>query len=255
MDRRVFLASGVLLGLSGAASAQPAAPPLTTDARVALGAYRTAVEQHLDGVLRTLKTLAATSDAMSGDWPRIHPPLDVFAANLPTAAAVWFARPDGGYLTAESGRAAGGLSDRDYFPGLMAGADVMGALVISKSTGHRSVVVATPVRRHGKVIGALGASVRVRQVSELIETGARLTKDIVFYALDPKGRTVIHRNPDLMFQYPSDLGDQTLKAAVATMLSREDGQVDYDYAGSHRVAVFQRSPATGWTFVLAVARS
>jgi methyl-accepting chemotaxis protein len=254
MDRRAFVASGALLAFAGTARAQPAPAPFVTDARVALGAYRTAVDEHLQGVLRALKALAATSDARSGRWTDIRPGLAALAADLPTAAAVFFAAPDGAYSTVERGPTGLKLTDRDYFPGLMDGMDVRGSLVVSRSTGERSAVVATPVKTEEAEIGALGVSVSVRAVSDLIGRGAGLPPDLVFYALDATGRTAIHKDPALMFEFPSDLGDQTLKSAVRTMLAAPEGRVDYDFRGTHRTAVFDRSPFTGWTFVLAAVR-
>ena len=254
MDRRAFVTSGALLALAGAgtARAQPqAAAPFTTDARVALGAYRTAVDEHLQGVLRALRALAATSDARSGRWDDIRPGLAALSAGLPTAAATFFVLPSGEYDTVERGLTGLNLNDRSYFSGLMDGMDVHASLVISKSTGERAAVVATPVKTEGAVVGALGVSVSVRGVSDLVERGAGLPPDLVFYALDSSGRTAIHKDPALMFEFPSDLGDETLRSAVRTMLASPEGRVDYQFRGTRRTAVFDRSAFTGWTFVLA----
>lgn len=259
MDRRAFVASGALLAVAGAARTQAQTPaqtpaaggPLMIDGRVALGAYRSLVEEHLTGVLRALKVLAVTADGRSADWRRVETPLRTLSDDMTTAAAVWFARPDGVYYTTARGLTGETLKDRAYFAGLMAGRDVRAALVISKSTGHRSIVVAAPVKRGDAVVGAFGVSVSAQLVSELVAKGAQLPDNLVFYALDATGRTAIHKDPDRMFQFPSDLGDASLKAAVATILSRREGRVDYDFGGKHRAALFDRSDVTGWSFVLA----
>lgn len=256
LNRRTALSSGVLLALAGAASsrAQPPGAAFTTDGRVVLEACRTVVEEHLGGILRAANSVAATSDAQSGQWARMKPALAALGADTPTIAAVWFARPDGSYDTVQAGPVHETIRDRAYFPGLMAGGAVRGALVISKSTGHRSAVVAAPVMRGGQVMGAIGASVEVRRLSELVYGRAGLPADLVFYALDAQGQTALHRDPTRMFAYPSDLGDPSLKSAVATILAKDRGQVEYDFQGTHRVALFDRSPLTGWTFVLASIR-
>ena len=256
LNRRTALSSGVLLALAGAAPAraQASGVAFTTDGRVALEACRTVVEEHLGGILRAAKAVAATSDARSGQWARVKPALAELGADTPTTAAVWFARPDGAYDTVQAGLVHETIRDRAYFPGLMAGGTVRGDLVISKSTGHRAAIVATPVKRGGKVMGAIGASVDVRQLSELVYGRAGLPADLVFYALDAHGQTALHRDPARMFEHPSDLGDPSLRSAVTTILSKDKGQVDYDFQGAHRVALFDRSPFTGWTFVLASIR-
>ncbi|MDO8295059.1 MAG: hypothetical protein Q7T19_01330 [Caulobacter sp.] len=253
MDRRTFLASGALVpvaALAGGARAAPAGETFSVDGHLALNGCRALVEAHLGGVLAALKALALTSDARSGRWDRIKPALAELAGDLTTEAAVWFARPDGRYHTVEGGLSPESLGDRDYFPGLMAGRDVEGALVVSKSTGHRSIIVAAPVSRGGKVVGALGVSVRTRLVGALVEASLALPDDLVFYALDATGRTAIHKDPEKMFVFPSDLGNPGLAWAVTTMLANDAGSVDYDFEGRHRTALFVRSPATGWRFVL-----
>lgn len=255
MDRRSVLATGALLGLAGLtrARADPG-PAVTVDGKIVLEAYRALVEEHLAATLRALKALAATSDARSGGWAQIRPALAAFAAEARSAAAVWIMAADGRYHTVAGGLQPETLKDRDYFPALVAGHDVHAALVLSKSTGHRSIVVAAPVMRAGRVVAALGVSVRARLVSELVDKRAELPASLVFYALDAGGRTAIHKDPARMFEFPSDLGDPSLKAAVRTILSKPAGQVDYSFRGSRRTAVFDSSPYTGWRFVLAAVR-
>jgi methyl-accepting chemotaxis protein len=256
LNRRTALSSGALLALAGMAPARAQAPAaaLTADSHLVLSACRALVEEHLGGILRAAKAVAATSDARSGRWDRVRPALAELSADTPSAAAVWFAQPDGSYDTVQAGLIRQNLKDRAYFPGLMAGETVEDALVLSKSTGQHSIVVAAPVKRSGKVIGAIGVSVKALFVSELMDNRVGLPADLVFYALDAKGQTALHRDPARMGVYPSDLGEPSLKAAVATILSQEKGRVEYDFEGKRRIALFDRSPFTGWTFVLASIR-
>lgn len=256
MKRRDFLVAGSAIAVVGAYAGPLEAKKdgFTTDGRVALNAYRGLVEEHLAGVLHALKALAATSDAQSGEWERIKPALTELAEDVSTEAAFWFAKPDGGYHATAGDLGEGNLKDRSYFTGLMAGKPVEGSAVISKSTGHRSVIVAAPVKKDGAVVAALGASLRARLISELVGKRTALPDGLVFYALDANGQAVIHKDPDLMFQYPSDIGDASLKAAVAKILSTDEGIVEYTFRGTNRTALFDKSDATGWHFVLAQVR-
>jgi methyl-accepting chemotaxis protein len=131
----------------------------SSDARPTLNAYAALVEQHLSSVLTGLAAVASTEEAASGQWDRIAGPLSEVSRRAPAIAAAWFARPDGSYYKVDQGLTDRNLSDRTYFPGLIAGSDVFGEVVISKSTGKRSAVVAVPVRAEGRVVGAVGASV------------------------------------------------------------------------------------------------
>jgi len=250
----IVIAAMLALGLAPLAASSQPAPPIeqgfSLDARVALNAYQALVEQELAGELVGLKVLAATEEARSGRWARIKGPLTAYSKGEPDAAAVFFARPDGSYFSVEKGLTGESLRDRDYFPGLMAGHDVEGVLVVSKSTGKKSVIVATPIWANGRVIGAFGVSTSVEKLAAQVDRQLGLPKDVVFYALDGQGRTALHRDSTLMFEFPSEMGSETLTDAVREMLSKPDGVVSYEFRGARKTVVFQASKATGWVFAL-----
>jgi hypothetical protein len=253
MMRKAWLAAVLLCSAPTPLSVEAAGgtdQDFVLDARVTLDAFRATVEARLEAVVAATRVVAATEEARSGDWARVRVPLAVLATNARDSAAVWFARPDGSYFTVEKGPAGESLRDRAYFPDLLAGRDVVGALVISRSTGKRSLIVASPVFVHGKVTGAVGVSLDAARLATSLDAAIRFPKDVVFYALDDQGRTALHRAGELVFVFPSDVGSPTLSDAVKTMLSKPEGVVEYVYSGSDRTAVFERSELTGWVFVL-----
>lgn len=243
----LVLSAGVALLFASPATA---AEEVTGELPVVLDAARGLVEEHLQGVLNGLQALAVTQDVTSGDWERIRVPLNALGAGVSTRAAMWYARPDGSYLTVEKGKMGATLSDRDYFPALMKGEHVLGSLVVSKSTGERSVVVATPVLKGAKVVGALGATLSAPKLAKLVDDQLALPEGVIFYALDQKGLTALHRETPLIFQYPSDVGDPSLKDAVRQMLAEPKGTVHYTFRGARRNVLFQRSDRTGWVFAV-----
>jgi hypothetical protein len=52
-----------------------------------------------------------------------------------------------------------------------------------------------------------------------------------------------------------DIGEDTLKAAVQTMLSKPGGVVNYTFRDLRRTAIFQRSKTTGRIFVLGIVHA
>ena len=98
--------------------------------------------------------------------------------------------------------------------------------------------------------GAVGVSVDAAMLAAAIDRAIRFPPDVVFYTLDDRGQTALHRAGELIFAFPSEVGSATLGDAVKTMLSQPEGVVHYSYAGSDKTAVFARSPLTGWTYVL-----
>jgi methyl-accepting chemotaxis protein len=220
------------------------------DPRVGLNAFAALVDQQLDSIRSGLRILAATEDVASGDWDRIKGPLAQFANDKPTNAAVWFVRPDGSYFTIQMGLTDQNLKDREYFPRLMAGQEVVGNLVISKSTGKRSAVVAAPVQKDGRVIGALGVSVAMEKVAALIDEKIGFPKQVIFYALDERGQIALHRESNLLFEFATELGSPSLTAAVKAMLSQPEGVVHYKFEGAEREAIFKKSAISGWVYAL-----
>ena len=256
MIHRRLLAALVVLVAASASSLPRIASAETEfalDARVTLDAFRATVDARLEGMATATRVLAATEEARSGEWPRIRDPLGTLVTRLPEEAAVWYAKSDGSLFTVEKGATGDSLRDRAYFPSLLAGRDVVGALVISKSTGKRAVIVASPVVADGKVTGAVGVSVDAAMLAASIDRAIRFPPDVVFYTLDGRGQTALHRAGELIFAFPSDVGSATLADAVKTMLSQPEGVVHYHYAGNDRTAIFARSSLTGWTYVLGKA--
>ena len=230
------------------AAATPSSFPL--DARVGLNAFTSLVEQDFGNTRSALRVVAGTDEARSGDWDRIKRPLAILANNSPTKAAVWFARPDGSYFTVERGLVNETLRDRAYFPALIAGGEVNGALVVSKSTGEKSAIVAVPIRNGSRVIGALGVSVDLEKVAALVEAKTVFPKDVVFYAVNSRGEIALSRQSARLFEFVPQLGSPTLTKAVAVMLAKPEGVVRYRFEGAQRTAIYKRSDATGWVFAL-----
>ena len=224
----------------------------SVDTQVALNAYQGLIEEHLSGVLRSIKAIAASAEAQSAQWEQTKPMLDRLDKDLETDASVWFAMPDGKYYaTNAEGLTEQNLRDRSYFPRLLQGRDVEGDLVVSKSTGHRSVIVATPVMANGKVVAAIGVSLRLRLLSQLIEKNTQLPPNMYFYSMNSDALISTHRNIDRMFKHPTDIGDESLGPIFTTAIAKEKGQLEYKLNGKNINAIFQKSEALGWHFFLA----
>ncbi len=235
------------------AMAQESSPHFSADAQAALGAYRGLVEQHIAGIRHTLRVIADSAEAKSGSWEQCGPLLKKLSNDLTTDATAWFVMPDGSYSATESGGETDqNLKDRHYFPTLMSGKEVFGDLVISKSTGHRSVIVAVPVVVNGKTIGGVGVSLRVRLLSQLVDSYMPLPGNSYFYALERDTRIVIHRKADRMFQTPTDVGDEALGEEFKKLLAeRKVGHFEYALQEKKMAAIFELSPDLGWYFFIA----
>ncbi len=239
----------MLLVLTQFAHPQTKAEPNTNTVaaydQALLSAVGSLADAHLSQTRHTLEVLARTAEVQSGQWERMKPLVSMSVP--PTLPQVlWFAQPDGTYFTSAEGLADQKLSDRAYFPKLMAGEAVCGELVISKSTGKKSVIIAVPVKMNDRVVGGLGASIFVDDLSQLLNERLKLPAGVLFYALTTNGLTAFHIDPKLDFVDPRQLQSPSLSDAVETILNRTKGEVTYKFNGSPRLVYFNTSALTGW---------
>lgn len=245
------LALGLFALAAFSAQAAPEKQSFTVDASVAVSSLQGVVEEHLAGILHAERAIAASTAAQSGEWEQIRSALARLADDLSTDSAVWYVFPDGRYYTVEKGLVTQNLKDRAYFPALMAGEDIEGDLVISKSTGQRSVIVATPVAAGGKVIAAIGVSVSANLLSRMIEEKTQLPADMYFYAINHDSKIALHRYIDRIFQHPTDIGDEALGPIFNAVLDKDHGVFAYTLNGEEITSVYQTSKASGWHFFIA----
>jgi hypothetical protein len=230
---------------------QDTLPVFTVHGTVVLHSLVSISDAHMQKLADALKILANTDALRSGKWDLIHDPLEELARmNVP--AVYWFAHPDGSYWTLDHGMAKAKLSDREYFPYLMAGQAVMGQLVVSHSTNRNTAIVAAPV--YGKknaIIGAVGCSVHLDSLSALIrkEMGG-LQEKLFFFSFDAKPLVALHADPSIIFIEPMKQEDPGLKEAFTIMLAGNEGVVHYIFRDVQRTVLYCKSPVTNWWYAL-----
>lgn len=235
----------VTLGLTPAANSQTTAGTAAACDQALLSAVGSLADAHLSQTRQTLEILARTSEVQSGQWQLMKP---LVSASVPPTLpqVLWFAQLDGTYYTSTEGLVGQKLSDRAYFPKLMAGEAVSGDLVVSKSTGKKSVIIAVPVKKDGRLVGGIGASIFVDDLSQLLNERLKLPAGSLFYALTTSGLTAFHIDPKLDFVDPRQLQNPSLSEAVGKILGQTTGEVTYEFNGSPRHVLFDTSPLTGW---------
>lgn len=230
-------------------AANDTTPVFAVDGKIALHSLMSISDAHLTKLADALKILAATDAARFGDWEQIRAPFaEVARMNLP--AVYWFAWRDGTYRTLDQGQVTTKLSDREYFPRLLAGQTVIGELVVSHSTNRNTAIVAVPVRgSDNSIVGALGCSVHLDSMSALIryEMGV-LENGLFFYSFDAKPLVALHADPTIIFIEPMKQEDEGLQQAFREMLSGSEGMVKYIFRGVRRTVLYCKSPVTGWWY-------
>lgn len=151
----------------------------TADLRLLLNSFAALGEGHVESVLRDLRLIAITEEARSGEWESMRGLLAELNSSGIMTAALWFVRPDSSYYSLARWLTGLSLRDREYFLRLMAGREITGDLVLSKSTGKRTAIVAVPVRKSGKIIGTLGASLSVEEISRMLNEKMGLLENVI----------------------------------------------------------------------------
>jgi hypothetical protein len=249
MNRLLALPTLALAAVSGCGAGVLTEPQdFEVEGRVALAALMALGDGHLQQIVGHFEVLASTADVRSADWERIREPLArVSGRNV--AALMWFARRDGSYWSVQGGSATGNLSDRGYWPRLMAGQTVLGELVASRATGKSSAIVALPVRdANGVIVGALGSSVYLDSLSLLIKREIDLQPDQIFFSIDATPLGALQDDPAQIFLDPYDLDEPELERAIREMLTREEGVVNYSFRGKRRTVLYRKSPVSGWWY-------
>jgi len=191
------------------------------DTKIGVSALVALADSHISSYANALDALAMTQEVQSGDWGMMVGLFrNVEEAQVP--GTTWFVVPDGSYFTVALGKVDANLSDRAYFLGLMAGNKVLGDLVLSKATGKKSLIVASPVVRDG-IIGGVGASIFLDDLSKTLAEELQLPDNMVFYATTDRGEIVLHSDTVLIVLENPELPKNV---------------------------VFETSPLTGWRFAL-----
>jgi len=223
----------------------------TVNGESELAAAIALTDNHIQSFINTMQVLAMTEEVKAGSWEGMQGLLGRFSQDQ-IPAAVWFALPDGSYYTVEVGKASGNLSDRAYFPTVMSGTATIGDLVVSKSTGQKSVIATVPVKNGGQVIGALGVSIYLDDLSTSVVDEMQLPDNMVFYAIDGEGNIALDSDTQMIMQKASDLGSSSFSQAVNEMLSKKEGNTTYELGGVSETVVYNTSPLTNWCFALGV---
>lgn len=228
-------------------SSAPAAEELVP-AESALSALTALADQRIMAVARSLEVIALTDDAASGEWERIRPLLAEVERHPDPSVRSWYALPDGSYYTPVDGLTSSSLKDRAYFPGVLAGNVSIGALVVSHSTGRDTAIAAVPVVNGGEVTGVLGASIYLDAMSKTLAGDLNLPEGIFFLAVNPDGQVALHSLEERISQDLERQGTPSMRRAVETIRSSENGAVEYEYEGRPWRVIFETSPVTGWRF-------
>lgn len=238
------------LVLGGCATPRPSEPVDVDGPEKILSQCARQCDHILKAELARLSIIAGTKIAATGNWPRLKSLLTNNASVRPDAL-YWYALPDGNYCTSEHDRVSANLRTRLYFNSLLRGKPVIGEMTVGRTSGKKSIIVAVPISKAGKVSGMVGTSFYVDAFRRDLEKQTALPDTYDFFPLSPKGKVVFDlRDADATFGDILRGSDPTLVKAMETVLTSYSGTVNYLRGENKREAVFQNSSITTWKYVL-----
>ena len=107
----------------------------------------------------------------------------------------WYSNSDGNYYTLNDGLTTQNLKDREYFSEVMSGQSTISDILVSKSTAKLSIVIASPIRSANSIVGALGSSLYLSDMSAKVSNAMNLPNNLYFFALDSNEQIVLHSEP------------------------------------------------------------
>lgn len=237
-------ADGTYSRLVGVVPAGGTAPPIQGEEPMMgvenfLSTLMSLTDMRMHGIFAAMESLSLTSDLKSGDWDHIRPLITSLESSYPEAR-FWYANTDGSYYTTVDNLTSANLKDRPYFPGVLAGNASIGTIVVSKSTGRYTAIIAVPIVKDGKVSGILGTSVYCDTLEKTLEEQVLLPEGYYFFILDARGEPVLDSLPGQIFSLGHAPG------AREFLNTTREGSIIYQHDGSSHSAQFNTSELTGW---------
>lgn len=154
------------------------------------------------------------------------------------------------------------VADREYFKLAASGKSNVSDVLISKSTGKASVIVAVPIKRDGAVKGVLYGVVDGNEISD-ITNRIKIGDTGYSYIVNKSGVLMAHPNVEYVTTQLNLIEDAKKKPehqALADILSNsvtkgETGVARYYFEGSDRIVAYTPVPGTQWSIAVAVHKS
>ncbi|MGB8452683.1 MAG: methyl-accepting chemotaxis protein [Anaerocolumna sp.] len=148
------------------------------------------------------------------------------------------------------------LGDRDYIQKALNGETNVSDVLISKVTNEPVIMLATPIQKEGKVVGALIGRRDGNALSDIVDdTG--YGKNGYGYIINSKGTVIAHPDRDKVLDQFNPIGEAkkdsgltSLSVLFQTVIAQKNGVKSYSYEGKNLYAGFTAIEGTDWIFVI-----
>lgn len=207
------------------------------------------MDQWLDRRLTEVTVLARSSDIQSTDAEAKNDFIRRFTNEIKIFDGNTFISPDG-IVTADTFEGSVGinLGERPFFKLGMEGKSSFSDMLIAKTTGNRSIVVASPViNKEGQKLGVLTGLVNVDSFTSTFLQNLNLGEDGYPILVDNQGLIQVHPNQELIGK---SIEEAALPEGLTTILKNgaaESGSSTYQDGGKEYVVTFSSIPSTNYS--------
>lgn len=194
--------------------------------------------------VRALRQNASLPGMASMDGVRQTALLKSILAEYEWSYLVFTIRPDGSNAARSDGKPLLDYADRVYFKQVMAGAPIGKQVVVSKTTGKPSLILAVPIYTADKTIaGVLAMGVSIADLSQYVAS-VRIGRSGYAFLLDDGGKVVAHQREEFANTAADFTGHPAFVRAGGTQQSKlvfaEDGR---------KVLAHAQRTEQGWTLI------
>lgn len=191
----------------------------------------------------------------SMDWDKIQPYLQDEMEKKSDIYSILIVADTEGYYNTNIKTDAGNISDRAYFPRVMAGERVLSNPLISRSTGKKVVIAAVPIKGpDGKVIGLMGGAIDLIKMYRFVKGFESGELNGYSYLVDKTGLVITHPNKDFIMKenitvLSEEINEEIIEVSKEILL-KEKGHIQYTYNGIENDVFFHVITNTdGWRII------
>jgi methyl-accepting chemotaxis protein len=211
-----------------------------------------AMDQYLDRRMTEIQVLARTSDIQSNDANAKNQFIRKFTEEMKLYDGNTFISADG-KVTADTFEKSVGinLAERQFFKDGMQGKSSFSDVLVAKTTGNRSIIVASPVKGNsGEMFGVLTGLVNVDQFTSTFLQNVNAGSDGYPILVDNKNQIQYHPNQELIGK---PLEESALPQGLTEILKSgktERGSFTYTDGGKEYVVTYSPIPKTNFGLYL-----
>ncbi len=199
-----------------------------------------------------LKMLASNPIFSGGSLDSVMPILTAAKNNNKEYDAVVFADQNGDSVNDTGFKV--NVTDRPYFKPAMSGQVFISDPIISRATGHLTIVIATPVKAGGKVVGVLFGPVNMDELTKRV-LDIKIGQTGFAYVVQKDGLTMIHPDNNIALKL-NPLTDPNAepgrKSITGRMVTGETGTAIMQTGGIERYFAFAPVPGVSWSLAVTV---